>query len=279
MTDSVRGTGYIADPVGHLYNAFRAVHPAARKIRGAKLPDSGGPMAFSPPVWDQDGTGSCVGHGFAGAITTVLGSLGRPTPRPVSPRACYFMARAVDRAADAGPLPTLTDEGAAPNECARGLTVWGLELEGDRASDRCASDADYTTWIAAHVNDELTLAEFEAEGTRRFLADWTSIDDGDPDKVALMVQALAAGYPATGAVDASVDEFQSYDGSGVLSYDGQAPDHEQYWNAYRKNAAGLYEFHEVNSWGRAWGDQGTAWVSQQSIAEATFNVLIPRVLS
>ena len=274
---SQRGTGYIADPAGHRYNAFRAVHPA-RKMGAAAIPDSGGPGAFSPPIWDQDGTGSCVGHAFAGALTALCASKGHALPAAVSPRGTYFLARAVDRAATSGPLPTLTDDGAAPNSAARALQVYGLDLEGDRASDRRATDPDYTAWLAAHVNDELTVLEFEDADTRRVIADWTSIDDGDGDKASLMVQALAAGFPVVFAVDASVPEFQQYDGADVLSYGGQSPDHMQRVDLYRKNAAGLWEFREGNSWGRAWGDEGYAWVDQRSIEDATFNMLIPHLL-
>lgn len=277
MSNSVRGTGYIADPVGHRYNAFRAVHPA-RKLGAVKLPDAGGPGEFSPPIWDQDGTSSCVGHAFAGALTALCGFEAVILPAAVSPRDCYFLARAIDRAANPGPLPTLNDGGAMPNSAARALQVYGIPLEGDAASDRRATDPDYTTWLAAHVNDELKLGEFEAENARRILTDWTSIDDSDPDKVQLLVQALAAGFPAVFAVDASVAGFQSYDGSGVLSYDGQAPDHMQMVDLYRTNARGMYEFRQRNSWSTAWGDQGCAWVDQRSIAEATFSMLVPHLL-
>ena len=271
-----RGTGYIADPKGHRYNAFRAVHPA-RKMGAAPLPDSGGPGEFSPPIWNQDGTGSCVGHAFAGALTALCASEAAPLPAPVSPRDCYFLARAIDRAANPGPLPPLTDGGAQPNSAARALQLWGLSLEGDRAGDRRATDPDYTAWLAAHINDELTLREFEESDNRRVLADWTSIDDGDPDNVQLLVQALAAGYPAVAAVDADTAEFQRYDGVGLLLLTGFNPDHMIGLDLYRKNAGGLYEFRLRNSWGM-WGDHGYAWVDQRSIATATFSVLVPHLL-
>lgn len=272
-----RGTGYIPDPVGHRYNAFRAVHPA-RRLGAAPLPDSGGPGQFSPPIWDQDGTGSCVGHAFAGALTALCASEAAPLPAPVSPRDCYFLARAIDRAANPGPLPPLTDGGAQPNSAARALQLYGLSLEGDRASDRKATDPDYTTWLAAHVNDELVLGEFEASDNRRVLADWTSIADDDSDKVQLLAQALAAGYPAVFAVDASVPEFQVYDGTGVLSYAGGDFDHMQYVDLYRTNAQGKIEFRERNSWGLQWGIQGYAWVDQTSIGQHTSCMLIPHLL-
>ena len=237
-----------------------------------------GPGEFAPPIWDQDGTESCVGHGFAGALTELCSSQAVVLPAPVSPRGCYFLSRAIDRAATAGPLPTLTDNGAMPNSAARALQIYGVPLEGDNAGDRRAEDPDYTTWLAAHVNDELKLGEFEAEDARRILTDWTAIEDGDPNKVALLVQALAAGFPAVFAMDASVAEFQSYDGSGILSYDGGIPDHMQMVDLYRKNKAGRYEFRQRNSWGRSWGDGGYAWVDQLSIAEATFSMLVPHLL-
>jgi hypothetical protein len=196
----------------------------------------------------------------------------------VSPRDCYFLARAIDRAANPGPLPPLTDGGAQPNSAARALQLYGLSLEGDRASDRKATDSDYTTWLAAHVNDELVLGEFEASDNRRVLADWTSIADDDSDKVQLLAQALAAGYPAVFAVDASVPEFQVYDGTGVLSYAGGDFDHMQCVDLYRTNAQGKIEFRERNSWGLQWGIQGYAWVDQTSIGQHTSCMLIPHLL-
>ena len=276
-THSVRGTGYIADPVGHRYNAFRAVHPAHR-MGAAALPDSGGPGEFAPPIWDQDGTSSCVGHAFAGALTELCASEAVTLPAPVSPRGCYFLSRAIDRAANAGPLPTLTDDGAMPHSAARALQIYGIPLEGDNASDRKATDPDYTTWLAAHVNDELKLGEFEAEDSRRILTDWTSIYDGDPDKVQLLVQALAAGFPAVAAVDASTAEFQSYDGTKTLALTGRNPNHMICIDFYEKNSAGLYMPRLRNSWSRSWGNQGYAWVDPRSIADGMFSVLIPHLL-
>ena len=277
MTNSVRGTGCIADPKGHRYNSFRAVHPA-RKMGAQPLPDSGGPGEFAPPIWDQDGTESCVGHAYAGALTELCASQAIVLPAAVSPRACYFLARAIDRAANPGPLPTLRDDGAMPNSAARALLLYGLPLEGDSASDRKATDPDYTTWLAAHVNDELKLGEFEAEDNRRILADWTSIDDGDPEKVQLLVQALAAGFPALAAVDASTPEFQGYDGTGnvALVLTSGNPNHMIGFDLYEK-VAGQYVFRLRNSWGM-WGRRGYAWVSQRSIEEGTYSMLVPHLL-
>ena len=273
-----RGTGYRPDPPGHRYNAFRAVHPARSYSAAAPMPN--GPIALCPGVWDQNGTGSCGGHGAAGALTVLLRSAGFSLAEPaVSPLACYRMARMIDRAAMTdGPLPALTDSGVQPNELARGLQEYGLQLEGDNPTDKTIEDStSYAAWLSGKINSEPSLLELEKSAARE-LVDWTSIADGDPQKVSLLLQALHAGYPAMFAVDANTDDFQNYDGSGVLDYGGQNPDHMQYICGCREAADGSTEFRQVNSWGTSWGDNGMAWVSQRAIQSATFDMLIPRML-
>ena len=278
----IHGRGYKADPPGHRYNSFRAVHPAGR-IGAAPVYDysaTGGPVQFIPPTYDQTQTSSCGGHAAGTALSILLPAQHIALPSRIKPLGCYDLARMVDRATyTEGDLPPLTDDGVMPNELARGLQVWGLPAEGDRLDDKTATDPDYTTWLMANVNRETTLGEFMAMDRRRILTDWTSIADGDPRKADLLVSALNAGFPAIGAIDANDPEFQNFDGGGVLEYSGQSPDHMQCWAQWRVGSNGEREFLEINSWGLAWGDGGRAWVTEKTINTATFAVLIPRLLT
>ena len=278
----LHGRGFKPDPPGHRYNMFRAVHPAG-KLGAVPVYDytaTGGPVQFLPDVYDQDGTSSCGGHAAGEALSILLPAQHIALQAKIKPLGCYDVSRMVDRAANSsGELPEPKDDGVMPNELARGLQVWGLPVEGDRSDDKTATDPEYTTWLAANINRETTLGEFEKMATRRILTDWTSIADGDPQKSDLMVAAFNAGFPAIGGVDADDPNFENYDGNGTLMYDGQNPNHMQCWAFWRRAANGLREFLQINSWGKQWGDGGRAWVSEQTIDNATFSVLIPRVLT
>jgi len=273
-----RGKGYKADPAGHVYSKFKAVHPARFGAATPLFPN--GPMALMPGIYNQVQTSSCGGHAGGGALTTFLRAQGKPPAANVMPLGCYDVSREVDRAdsTSSGPLPPLTDDGVAFNELARGLQVYGLELECDRPGALTCTDAGYGDWLTANINVEQKLGEYEVMSARRVLTDWTQIQDGDPTKIAQLVAALQSGFPAIFGVDASIDAFQNYDGNGVLSYNGTNYDHAQYVCGVRVNAAGQYEFYEPNSWGTGWGAGGAAWVDQNSIANFTTNMLIPRLL-
>jgi hypothetical protein len=273
MTDSVRGTGYIADPGPHLYHNFQATHPAALKPRAMALPASASLLEFAPPIQDQDGIGECVGRALASALYTCLDSKGAPPRAPFSARALYALAREIDRAAltPAGQdLPPLTDSGCAPNQAARAIVKYGLAdvLDIDGGSLAAQPDKACT---------DLQLGEFEKCHARLFpMLTWTSVADDDPNKVNLCMQALAAGYPLVYAVDASTPDFQQYDGSGNLLLTGYGYDHMQYAVAYR-TTGGKVEFLDVNSWSGSWGDGGRGWFSADDWQTRTSNLLIPRV--
>ncbi len=266
------GFGYKKDPAGHVYNGFH-LHPAAKLLVDALAPQAD-LLSSVPPIWNQRRTGSCTGHGFAGAITTTFAAHGHGLPAAVWPRGLYANGRIIDRRPDAdGSLPTLIDDGAMPNSLVRAMDMWGVALESEEDGGRTALSPDYSDHLEAHVNDEPTMLELEDESI--FLVrGFNAIGDFATDKVIQFCQAIASGHAVMGAIQAGTDEFQAADGSRVLGPQGALPDHWIYFGAYRTNAAGKKEFLLINSWGLGWGRQGRIWVSEDFIKVGTFNSLI-----
>lgn len=286
----VHGFGFKKDPGVHGMNGLYAPferHPAALMASGA-LPASTSNVRFAPPVWDQGQTGSCVGHGTAGMVTTTLAAHGKAPATPVLPRLVYCLARAVDRG---NPSQPLQDQGAQPSSVARALGLWGCVLEGEDDGGRTATSPDYTSYLEAHVNDEPKLGELEGAG-KRILVGFNSIADADPAKLTKFQQALATGHSVGVAVDAGGDAFQRYDETqGPLDYTGSEPDHWVYLVDFSTVAAlraagqlpatwtGLADtavlFLLQNSWGVGqWSQSGRAWVTSRFVQLGCFNSLV-----
>ena len=265
----IHGFGYIADPKGHTYNNF-LLHPAAK----ASYPSAVDFSACCPPIWDQGQTGSCTGHGMAGAITTTFAARKVDLPAPAWPRGLYTAGRIIDRVPVNGTLPHLADQGAMPNSLARAMALWGVALESEEDVGRTAGSPDYADYLHAHINDELAFDELE-DMAGRILVGVNAISDSASNKIAQFCQALSQGYAIGGAIQADGGTFQGYDGTTVLDSQGNSPDHWIYFApAYRTNAAGKKEFLLVNSWSPAWGLEGKAWVSENFINQDVFNALV-----
>jgi hypothetical protein len=275
MTEHEHGRGCIPDPPG-LYQHFAAAHPADLKVKAMRLPDAAGPEAFAAPMQNQGGLGECVGRAVGSALYTLLGSKGRPPRAAFSARACYNLARAVDRAAlcpKNSPLPPLEDGGCSPNQAARAITKYGLP-------DILDIDGGILDAQPALVCTELTLDEYLACDNRRVDGlSWTTIPDDAPDQIDQLVTALASGYPACVTVDAGQSEYQTYDGTEPLDCTGRNWDHENYLTFYKHDAAGALLFLLRNSWGTSgWGDMGMAWVTERFVRAST-GLLVPRLQS
>jgi hypothetical protein len=85
----VRGRGYIADPGDHRVTPFSH----ALRLGAAELPSAVDLRQWAPPVLDQNGCGSCVGHAIACAIATTFARAGSPLGFIPSPRSIYQLAR------------------------------------------------------------------------------------------------------------------------------------------------------------------------------------------
>jgi len=273
----VHGFGLMPDPPGTVYRTF-AHHPASRLLKSASpLPRESHNVLYAPPVWNQGGTSSCVGHGFACQVTTTLACLGRPLPSPAVPRTIYALSRSVSRA---DPSTPLVDSGASPAAGAAALGRWGIVLESEDDEGLTAESPEYCDHLEAHVNDELTLDEVEI-GSDRTVVGFNSIPDDSPDKLPQYQASLASGHPISTAVDAGCDKFQAYDGSGgPLDYCGDEPDHFVCVLDYRIEDDGSVLFLLQNSWGtELWTPGGRAWVTSEFVRRGCFGSLVANLES
>ena len=262
------GKGFIRDPKGHKFTAFRAV-PGIRKASD-EVPDTGGPIMFAAPVSDQITVGQCVSHGLLDSVFTNLASKGKPIASPLSHDKGYKLARAIARAdwsPDVEDLQPLQDNGCEPNQLARALTLYGCPLAKD--VDNGTLDA-----IPSIANRELMLHESIA--CRFFPVEFHGVGDMDGDKIQQLVRALADGYSFALAIEAG-EKFNAYSGVGVLGSDGGNLDHMVHCLLYRKAPNGYFEFWIQNSWSPGWGAGGCAWVDEGFMRNAG-NILIPRVI-
>ena len=283
----VHGFGLIPDPKGHRYNGFH-LHPAAL-LDPAELPARTHNAKFAPPIWNQDRTGSCFGHGTAGQITTTLAAKGKPLPSPISPDFVYKITRAIDRPNPAVPLQ---DVGSQPNSGVRAMSLWGVAVESEVDGGRTATSPDYGTYLDAHVNDEPKLGDMEF-ASKRIIAGFNAIVDDDLQKLVKFSQALASGHTIGTGVDAGGDAFQQADGMLPLGYCGNEPDHWIHIVDYafvgqlRNDGAlpatmvGLPDTQRIwdlfNSWGFLWPSftlAGHIWVTDDFITRGCFGSLV-----
>ena len=265
-----RSFGYLPDPDG-IYNGFH-LHPAS-KFSLDTLPKEASIDDSAPPIWNQWITNSCVGHGFGGAIATTAKSNKLRLDIP-SPGFLYKLARTVDRVPNQdGTLPRLQDGGARPNQLVRALGEWGIPAAVE-LKEKEATDPEYTTQLANHINDEPTLTQLLIASKRK-LKGFNAIYSLGDLKVFEICESIAARYAVMGAVPAGNDAFQNFT-RGVLDPTGTIPDHWIYYTAFR-TVNGEKQFLMRNSWGLTdWGEDGKAWCSEAFVKMSLFNVLVAR---
>lgn len=260
------GFGFLPDPVKREYKSFR-LHPASM-LHAEVIPEAASIDQFAPPIWLQGRTGSCMGHGTAGAVTTTFAAKGMPLRRPADPRMVYTLARASTRE---NPDEALQDVGTWPGAMTFAVGSWGIALEDEVEGGRSATDADYSLWLEEHINDEPKLGELEATNARPLVnINW--IDATGSSLRDQICSAIAGGYAVMAAIDASSTAFQSFDGIGTLGYTGDSPNHWVYFTAYR-TVGGEKHILMRNSWGFLWTPDGKAWCNEDFM-RGMFSVLV-----
>jgi len=211
-------------------------------------------MPWIPGIWNQLGTGSCVGHGVLGAVLTrlaLLGLLGEDR----SPLGVYDLARCLERAAltpQGRQLPELTDDGAYPSLAWQAIQRWGVPLLSERPL------------VEAEVNREPTIGGFE-QGQLWRVDGAYRVEDGDTLAIR---RALASGFPvqvASMVDDAFMDWTPDQNPIGPPDPRHELGGHAIYAVSYL-SPTGPYRI--VNSWGLDWGDDGTCLVSEEWLRQA-----------
>lgn len=250
-----RGKGYKPDPAGHRRTPFAHL---ASKFSAVTVLQSATLLPFAPEVFDQGPSGGCVGHSGAGCATARLRHVGDVGSDWIaSPDKSYRGARAIDRA-DASIV--LTDDGAEPNQLERFYQTFGIGKFGPLATDGRYSDLDM-----AHVNDEPSLAELEADAVDVLVGGYGITDIGAARRAAIAT-SLSAGIPIGIAVDASDGgPLQSYT-SGVLNALGSQLDHYVWILGYDGTDANMVVTVR-NSWGAAFGESGNFRIAGAALDE------------
>jgi len=250
-------TGYVPDDPGHKRTPFH--HFAARHPKAAEF--SASCEANLPPVLDQNGSGSCVGHATACAIYAGCKAAGDPLPWVPSPDNNYRLARCVDRMPRPdGSLPRLVDEGAQPNQAFRAFEEWGVRPMGPRPPDGRMSDVDPRT-----VNDEPSLGDLEKDAESLLLGEYGIYTYGAQRGLDVRT-AITNGFPVCAAVPGGSAAWQNYSG-GVIGATGEPLDHYVTIFAYERVADGTFVYTLRNSWGEGYGENGNVRVNEAALNE------------
>ena len=235
-------------PCGYIQDHPDITHPDADLLLGAfgtSTPDSVDLEPFAPPVFDQNTTSSCTGHGTATAIQIALAGKSVFIP---SPRGIYAVGRAVSRRS---PIDALTDEGAMPDSVVRGISTWGVWPMGP-------TGAAYSDVNARNVNVEPSLGELETASRSLVVGAHTIQPIGDR-RVEGARQALAAGYPVCVGVyvDTQFEKWKRGD-PPVGTPNFTDPNGGSHWVCVvgYSTVGGVTIFKVRNSWGVEFGDGG-----------------------
>jgi len=259
----VRETAFAA--VRPMPHALR--HPALVARANAPTPDAASLVEHAPDVLDQGGVGSCEGHGWACAIATRATASGDPLNFVPSPDTLYRLARCVERAAfPTGPAEPLGDDGTDSP-----AVIVAIEQYGVRAMNAPTPDGRYSDCTPEDCNAEPRLDELEQADRTRLVGAY-AVTGSQADRVALCVALLAAGVPVV--TEEFVDTAYERLGPGVIvdhcdTSDPKGGGHCQCLLAYKRAADGSFLFLQRNSWSRAWGSDGSVWITENMIGAAT----------
>ena len=220
-----------------------------RDVRFSARPSAAGAL---PTEWsleqyvellNQLSSNSCVGHGIAGALYVGMRADGEAKPFMPAPLAFYTWGRLETD-------PELVDEGTYIRSGFKGAQRFGIPAMPDWPTDM------------ALVNQQTPHRVFRAAYDRKGLRGYQRIAMGDIDG---MRRAIFGGSCPVFGITVR-QSFLDHTGSGMIEYDkgNLAGGHCLYLCGYRPGA-----FRLVNSWGKSWGDDGFAWISEERMGIAT----------
>lgn len=182
------------------------------------------------PILDQNGFGSCVGHGGGGAMMSLWRRQGGP---PVMLSSCFLY----------GNINGGRDQGASIIDAMQSLQSQGICLESEVPEGNIYSSrfpkSSYATAKNFILEDAYTLASFDEIGTAQHLG-WD------------VVYGIAVG-----------NSFPNLNGDGIApAFRGYA-NHCMRSDGLKYNASrGMWMFDNVNSWSRQFGLDGRCYLTE-----------------
>lgn len=238
-------------------------------------------------ILDQNGCGSCTGHGTSQWMQVTYAKAGTPLPFRPSPRGIYAITRCLDRAA-ATPvgtaLPALTDDGGQPSDVIIALAQFGITALVMPSPQGYQSDVD-----PSNVDVEPQLGDFE-KAAAELLRAAVRVDPTDP----AFQDNLATAVEQTGAAGIGIfvdtKNFMAYSPATgpVQTIDQSDPNGGGHWlcvSSFRTCVAGSDDdlkfkipvgtliFRGPNSWGAGWGDAGHYEITGPCLAQVCSDAL------
>lgn len=235
-------------------------------MRAVREPDAVSLVRFAPEVFDQGPVGSCVGHAWACAIATRAAYLGVVASIP-SPDSLYRFSRCLERALfPEGPSEPLSDSGTDSPALIRATEQYGV-----CAMHAPTPDGRYSDCTPESAVVEPSITELETADHTRIVGAFGVYGDRAA-RVAQCRALLARGVPIV--VESFVDTAYERLGPGVVvdhcdRADPKGGGHAECLLGYRTLADGSTLFLKRNSWSRAWGDEGSVWITERNLGEAS----------
>lgn len=231
-----RRSGYIPDTPDDRDKPFGALGLATTPPPSASL------AGFVPSVLDQGATESCVAHAIAQGMLVAHRALGHDAQLP-SRRFLYWNARGYHGG-------ELVDAGTFLRTCMRGAVRFGAPDES-----HCAWDPKLVNRSPGWGAYRMAFDGAGLHGYNRLLDDETRLDD--------IRRAIASQVPVAFGTNVS-EAFKSFSGTGTVTHPASSAvvgGHAMLVVGYDGD-----RFRICNSWGRYWGDNGFAWLSESYLA-------------
>lgn len=241
-------------------------------------------VSWNGRTFDQDGEGSCGGHGTAKALRQAYLSAGFAWPweaaEDFSPCWFYKLSRRLSTPATSPSGPPLTDSGIDPTTLLSVVPTFGVVPIGTDA--QCpAPDGAYSDCYADNVNVDVQL-DAEIEGRQSL--DFTAYDvdaSGTADQTAAQVTPILQTPGLANAFGIFVDSpFENWDPSqGPLDSvcnlndpagGGHWIDQDEITLTYLQ---GVRCWGFLNSWSDTWGLKGRIYVTDRRLVSMTSQII------
>lgn len=206
------------------------------------------------PIRNQGSVGACTGVSLTAAIDhALLRTMGTAAPVSALHVWSHYAEPMMQRAIQGNLDKNLTTEAAWP---------WDSKLA---CSWMCDGDCLSSTQTTCQNPDPAMVAQRDAQGVATVI-DVTRVDVQGQDSSNL-IEVLAKGQDVWFGMYVD-DRIQDVKGPDAIipdgDYRGQKSGHAMVLAGYRRQSNGTY-FLVHNSWGTRWGDQGYAWIHENTL--------------